>query len=107
LRITRKEAEKLFLATIREAGLPEPETQVWLEGFSVDFLWRPQRVVFEIDGFTFHTSRSAFDHDRRKDLVVKTAGWDPNRVSRDQVKYERLTVLAHVAGALARASRAA
>jgi very-short-patch-repair endonuclease len=105
--VTREEAERLFLGMIREAGLPEPETQVWLEGFSVDFLWRAQRVIFEIDGYTFHTSRSAFDRDRRKDLVMKAAGWDPNRVSRDQVKFERLTVLAHVAGALARASRAA
>jgi hypothetical protein len=33
------------------------------------------------------------------------AGYDPNRVSRDQVKYEPMIVLAHVAGALARAGR--
>jgi very-short-patch-repair endonuclease len=102
--VTRLEAEKLFLALVREAGLPEPETQVWIEGFCVDFVWREQRVIFETDGYTFHTSRSAFDRDRREDLVMKAAGWDPNRVSRDQVKYERLTVLAHVAGALARAA---
>ena len=32
--------------------------------------------------------------------VLKRAGFDPNRVSRDQVKYEPLTVVAHVAAAL-------
>jgi very-short-patch-repair endonuclease len=102
--VTRSEAERLFLALVREAGLPEPETQVKLAGYTVDFLWREERVVFEIDGYTFHTSRSAFDRDRRKDLALKEAGYDPNRVSRDQVKYERLGVLVHVARALARAT---
>ena len=102
--ITQSEAERLFLGLVREAGLPEPETQVRLAGYRVDFLWRDERVVFEIDGYTFHTSRSAFDRDRRKDLALKRAGYDPNRVRRDQVKYEPMTVLAHVAGALARAT---
>lgn len=101
--ITQSEAERLFLALVRKAGLPEPETQVPLAGYRVDFLWRHERVVFEIDGYRFHTSRSAFDRDRRKDLALKQAGFDPNRVSRDQVKNEPLLVLAQVAGALARA----
>ena len=102
--VTRSEAERLFLALLRKAGLPEPETQVRLAGYTVDFLWRAQRVVFEIDGYAFHTSRRAFDRDRRKDLALKQARFDPNRVSRDQVKYEPLVVLAHVSAALARAS---
>ena len=101
--ITESEAERLFLALIRRAGLPEPETQAWLAGYRVDFLWRQARVVFEIDGYRFHTSRRAFDRDRRKDLMLKQAGFDPNRVSRDQVKDEPLLVVAHVAAALARA----
>ncbi len=105
--ITQSEAERLFLELVRQANLPEPEAQVRLAGFRVDFLWRRERVVFEIDGYRFHTSRSSFDRDRRKDLALKQAGYDPNRVSRDQVKYEPLLVLAHVAGALARAGRAA
>jgi very-short-patch-repair endonuclease len=101
--ITQSEGERLFLTLVRTAGLPEPETQVWLAGYRVDFLWREERVVFEIDGYTFHTSSRAFDRDRSKDLTLKQARFDPNRVSRDQVKYEPLVVLAHVAGALARA----
>ena len=100
--ITESEAERLFLALVRKAGLPEPETQVWIAGYRVDFLWRQARVVFEIDGYRFHTSRRAFDRDRRKDLALKRAGFDPNRISRDQVKDEPLLVLAHVAAALTR-----
>ena len=100
--ITQSEAERLFLALVRRGGLPEPEAQVRLAGYTVDFLWRTERVVFEIDGYNFHTSRRAFDRDRRKDLALKQARFDPNRVSRDQVKYEPFAVLAHVAAALAR-----
>lgn len=102
--VTQSEAERLFLKLVREAGLPEPEMQVRLAGFRVDFLWRRERVVFEIDGYRFHTSRSAFDRDRRKDLALKQARYDPNHVSRDQVKFEPLLVLAYVVGALARAA---
>jgi very-short-patch-repair endonuclease len=101
-RITQSQAERLFLALVRKAGLPEPETQVRIAGYRVDFVWREQRVVFEIDGYRFHTSRSAFDRDRRKDLALKQAGYDPNHFSRDQVKCEPLNVIASVAGALAR-----
>jgi very-short-patch-repair endonuclease len=103
--ITKSEAERLFMRLIVEGGLPEPRTQVRLEGFTVDFLWPEERVVFEIDGYRFHTSRSAFDRDRRKDLTLKSAGFDPNRVSRDQVKNEPLVVLGYVARALGRADR--
>lgn len=102
--VTQSEAERLFLALIRQAGLPEPETQVSIAGFKVDFLWRKERVVFEVDGYRYHSSRRAFDRDRRKDLALKRARVDPNRVSRDQVKYQPMTVLADVAGALARAT---
>ncbi|MBV9166918.1 MAG: DUF559 domain-containing protein [Solirubrobacterales bacterium] len=102
--VTQSEAERVFLALVREAGLPEPEAQVRIAGFTVDFLWREERVIFEIDGYRFHTSRSAFDRDRRKDLALKQARYEPNRVTRDQVRYEPLTVLVHVAGALARAA---
>ena len=101
--ITQSRAERLFLELVCAAGLPEPKTQVRIAGFTVDFFWPDQRVAFEVDGYLFHTSRRAFDRDRRKDAALKAACVDPNRVSRDQVVYEPLVVLACVAGALARA----
>jgi very-short-patch-repair endonuclease len=101
--ITQSKAERQFLELVCAAGLPEPKTQVRIAGFTVDFYWPDQRVAFEIDGYLFHTSRRAFDRDRRKDAALKAARVDPNRVSRDQVVHEPLVVLAYVAGALARA----
>jgi very-short-patch-repair endonuclease len=103
--ITHSEAERRCLELIREAGLPEPRTQVRVAGYTVDLFWPDHRVAFEIDGFRFHTSRSAFDRDRRKDLALKAAGVDPNRVSRDQVVHEPLMTVASIAAALTRAAQ--
>lgn len=105
-RITHSEAERRCLELIRSARLPLPETQVEIAGYKVDLLWPTHQVVFEIDGFTYHRSRSAFDRDRRKDLALKAAGLDPNRVSRDQVVFEPAATIAAIAGALARSQAA-
>jgi very-short-patch-repair endonuclease len=102
-RITHSEAERRCLELIRQAGLPEPQTQVRIGAFTVDLLWPEHRVVFEIDGYNFHTSRSAFDRDRRKDAALRAAGCEPNRLSRDQVMFEPVLSIAAIAGALARA----
>ena len=103
---THSEAERRCLELIREAQLPEPKTQVRIAGYTVDLLWPDHRVVFEIDGYTFHTSRFAFDRDRRKDAALKAAGYDPNRLSRDQVVFEPYLAVAAISAALARAAQA-
>lgn len=105
-KITHSQAERKCLELIRKARLPEPQTQVNLAGYKVDLLWPDHRVVFEIDGYTFHTGRYAFDRDRRKDAALKAAGYDPNRLSRDQVMFEPYFAVAAIAAALARASAA-
>ncbi len=94
-------AEERFLELVRAAELPAPECNVSLCGYSVDFLWREAAVVFEVDGYRFHTSRFAFNRDRRKDGVLKAAGFDPSRVSAEQVEDAPYAVVARVAQALA------
>jgi very-short-patch-repair endonuclease len=103
--VTHSEAERRCLELIRQAGLPEPQTQVRIAGYTVDLLWPEHRVVFEIDGYKFHTSRSAFDRDRRKDAALKSAGYDPNRLSRDQVMFESYAAVAAISAALTRARK--
>jgi very-short-patch-repair endonuclease len=102
-RITHSEAERLFMKLVRDAGLPLPEVQVQIAGYRVDFFWPQHGVAFEVDGYRFHTSRSAFNRDRSKDAALKAVRVDPNRVSRDQVKFEPLTVVNYVTAALTRA----
>ena len=100
--ITRSEAEELFLALIRAAKLPAPRVNTRLHGFEVDFHWPEQQLVVEIDGFRFHSTRRAFEHDHRKDVVLNAAGIAVVRFTREQVKSEPYVVLASVVRALAR-----
>ena len=101
-KLTRSKAEERFLALIRQAGLPEPETNVRIHGFEVDFLWREQGVVVEIDGFRFHSSRRSFEHDRRKDATLQAAGLLTMRVTWIQMQSEAYAVIARLATTLAR-----
>ena len=101
--ISRSEAEERMLALIRDARLPRPEMNVPLLGFTADFLWRELKVVVEVDGHRYHSSKSAFERDRRKDAVFRAEGWDVIRVSRNQVFHDPLAVIALVATAIARA----
>jgi hypothetical protein len=49
--LTRSEAEERFLALVRAGDLSPPETNVRVGRHEVDFLWRPARLVVEVDGF--------------------------------------------------------
>ena len=100
--ITRSEAEERFLALVRAAGLPEPEVNVKIHGYEVDFLWRAQGVVVEIDGFKYHRTKRAFERDHRKDGRLKAAGLDISRITWAQMDDEPLAVIARLAAALAR-----
>jgi very-short-patch-repair endonuclease len=99
--ITRSEAEERFLALVRAGGLPAPEVNVRIHGHEVDFLWREQRLVVEVDGFQFHSTRSAFERDRRRDAELQSAGLRVLRVTWRQVSDAPYATLAHVVRALA------
>jgi very-short-patch-repair endonuclease len=98
--VTRSEAEERFLALIRSANLPEPMINAWIHGYEVDFLW-PGRLIVEIDGFRFHSTRRAFEHDHRKDAVLRAAGLPVLRFTWEQITGEQAAVVALVAQSLA------
>jgi very-short-patch-repair endonuclease len=100
---TRSDGEKRMRALIREAGLPAPLVNAPLHGFEVDFYWPAHAVVVEIDSYGFHTSRWAYERDRRKDAALRSRGMPPLRFSRRQVRDEPLLVITQVAQAIAAA----
>jgi very-short-patch-repair endonuclease len=77
---------------------------VRVHGYEVDFLW-PGLLVVEIDGFRFHYTRRAFEHDRRKDATLQGAGLPVMRFSWDQIEREPYAVIARVAQGLAGSSQ--
>ena len=98
--LTRSEAEERFLALVRSAGLPAPEVNVLVQGHRVDFLWRDQGLVVEVDGFQFHSTREAFERDRRRDAELQRAGLRVLRVTWRQVVDSPYATLANLVGAL-------
>jgi Transcriptional regulator, AbiEi antitoxin len=57
---TRSEAEARLLALLRAADLPPTDVNARIGRHEVDFLWRHQRLVVEVDGFAYHAHRAAF-----------------------------------------------
>jgi len=100
--LTRSEAERRALALIRAARLPAPETNVMLCGHEVDLLWRAQRLVVEIDGYAFHSSRRSFERDRRKDRELGEQGYRVLRLTWRELTEEPEAVVATLAAALTR-----
>ena len=98
--LTRSEAEEQFLALIRKAQLREPEVNVRVEGYEVDFLWRVERLVVEIDGRAFHSSDRSFESDRRRDGVLLGAGLRVMRVTWRQIVREPEALLVRLVRAL-------
>ncbi|MBX6363707.1 MAG: DUF559 domain-containing protein [Gemmatimonadetes bacterium] len=97
---TRSEAESQFLALVRRAEIPAPETNVVLSGFEVDFHWPEARLVVEVDGFAFHASRHAFERDRRRDAVLAAAGYRVIRVTWRELTARSEALLVRLARAL-------
>ena len=77
----RSELEGRFLALCREGDLPLPATNVLIEGFLVDAVWREQKLIVELDGYRFHRTRAAFERDRRRDAVLAVAGYRTVRIT--------------------------
>jgi very-short-patch-repair endonuclease len=73
--ITKSDLEVFFLTFADRFGLPQPETNLVIEGLEVDCVWRRQRVAIEVDGWETHRTRAAFERDREKSRVLQAAGW--------------------------------
>ena len=83
-----------MLRLIRAAGLPAPRTNFPVAGFTADFVWQDQRLIVEVDGHPYHSSRPAFERDHRRDIVHKNAGYEVLRFTARQLDEEPLLVIA-------------
>jgi hypothetical protein len=62
----RSTLEVRFLQLCDDHQLPAPRANVSLAGFLVDFHWPGTKLVVETDGFTYHSTPSAFEADRQR-----------------------------------------
>lgn len=84
---TRSPLEDAFLRFVRSNGLSLPSTNALVEGFQVDAVWRTQRVAVELDGWTDHQTRRAFETDRARDAVLTANGWRVVRFTHRQLTH--------------------
>jgi very-short-patch-repair endonuclease len=94
---TQSPAEGRLLDLARRGDVPMPETNVRLGEYRVDFLWRFERIVVEVDGFAYHSSRPMFEGDRERDARLAVMGFQVVRVTWRQLTREPHAVLVRLA----------
>ena len=99
--VTRSRPEETLLALVRAGGLPEPEVNVVLGPYIVDFLWRAEGLVVEVDGYEFHSTRRSFEADHARDVELDAEGFVVLRFTRDQIEKQPQRVLVKLAQRLA------
>jgi len=99
-KVTFSEFERKLLSLLRAAKLPEPECNVKVDGWRVDFVWREQRLVVEADSWQFHRSRARFERDHTNTADLKRAGFEVQRVTWRQMQDQPLAVVADIARVL-------
>jgi very-short-patch-repair endonuclease len=70
--------------------------------FVVDFLWRTPRLIVEVDGWEAHSSRSAFESDRARDVQLATMGYEVLRFTWDRITRDSAEVAAAIESLLQR-----
>jgi very-short-patch-repair endonuclease len=103
--LTRSELERIFLQLCRRHRFPQPEVNVHVGPYEVDFLWRDRGLIVETDGFAHHRSRATFESDRARDATLQSQGFRVLRFTYRQVK-DRTPVVAALRPLLAQRSLA-
>jgi very-short-patch-repair endonuclease len=101
---TRSDLERDFLRLCRRADLPPPEVNVKIGRWTVDFLWRVERLAVETDSYRYHRGRIAFQDDHARELDLRRLGFELRRFDERQISEEPERVAADLADGLGRAS---
>lgn len=99
---TRSDFEGDLLRLCQRHRLPPPEVNAPVGRWTVDFLWREQRVAVETDSYRTHRGSIAFEDDHLRDLQLRRAGFTVHRFTERQVRTEAAVVAADLARALRR-----
>jgi very-short-patch-repair endonuclease len=87
-RLSDSELERLFRPLAIAAGLPQPLTKVFVNGYEVDFHWPDLKLVVEADSLRYHRSAIKQSRDLTRDQVHTAAGLTTLRFTHWQVAHE-------------------
>lgn len=74
VRVTLSVLERRFLVVLAGASLPLPQTNVVAGTRRVDCRWPAHRLTVELDGYRYHSSRHAWEQDRRREREARARG---------------------------------
>ena len=103
---TRSWLERRVLTLIKEANLPAPRVNESVDGDEIDLVWDDLRLVLEIDGYRFHSTRRRFENDRRRDADRQRDGYTTLRATYTEITTRPYAFIARLAMAIARAADA-
>jgi len=72
--VTASALERRFLALLRYERLPLPRTNRPEGARRVDCVWSDRRLIVELDSYRFHSSRHAWEEDRRREREARARG---------------------------------
>lgn len=101
---TRSDLEDDFFAICRRFDIPLPEKNQKVGSYTVDFLWRGERLIVETDGYIYHRGRRAFRDDRDKDVELELLGFRVIRFDDTRIEEDPAGIAKAVATLLAAAS---
>ena len=79
VRVTLSKLEARFLEILRDERLPLPVTNRPAGGRRVDCRWPDFGLTVELDSYRFHSSRHAWEQDRRREREARARGDDFRR----------------------------
>lgn len=82
---TRSEFEDAFVAFTERYGLPTPRINVRIAGREVDAFFPDERLIVELDGYEFHSSRESFRENRERDAAMLALGLVTVRITWDRL----------------------
>jgi hypothetical protein len=66
-------------------NVPEPEYNAKLGPYEADIYYARERVIVELDGWDFHRTKAAFEHDRERDAYMLAREIVTVRITRDRL----------------------
>src|SRR5262245_8718303 len=72
--ITLSRLESSFIALLRRARLPLPETNRPANGRYLDCRWPDRRLTVELDGYAYHATRHAWERDIDRERQTRARG---------------------------------
>jgi Transcriptional regulator, AbiEi antitoxin len=99
--VSLSKLESSFIARVRGAGLPLPETNRCVDARYVDCRWPAHRLTAELDSYRYHHTRHAWEQDRQREREARARGDEFRRYTWHDVDADpesMLTDLRHLLG---------